>query len=94
MTNIMIYNRTMISLNINEIKTHFSSFLAKVSNGETVIVCKRNVPIAEIKPISALPNKRRPIGLAGQEYPDFQISDAFFDPLPDDIVAAFNGEDS
>lgn len=94
MINIVTYNRTMINLNINEIKTHFSSYLAKVSNGETIIVCKRNVPIAEIKPISALPNKKRPIGLAGREYPGFQISDAFFDPLPDDILAAFNGEDS
>ena len=83
----------MISSNINEIKTHFSSFLAKVSNGETVLVCKRNVPIAEIKPIAALPSKKRPIGLAGKEYPDFEISDAFFDPLSDDIVAAFDGED-
>jgi len=94
MTNIVTYNRTMINLNINEIKTHFSSCLAKVSNGETVIVCKRNVPIAEIKPIPVLPNKKRPIGLAGKEYPEFQISDAFFEPLPDDIVAAFNGKDS
>ena len=94
MTNIATQNETMISSNINEIKTHFSSFLAKVSNGETVLVCKRNVPIAEIKPIAALPNKKRPIGLAGKEYPDFEISDAFFDPLPDDMVAAFNGEDS
>ncbi|OQY03809.1 MAG: prevent-host-death protein [Desulfobacteraceae bacterium 4572_123] len=84
----------MINLNINEIKTHFSSCLAKVSNGETVIVCKRNVPIAEIKPIPVLPNKKRPIGLAGKEYPEFQISDAFFEPLPDDIVAVFNGENS
>ena len=94
MTNKMTYNRIMINLNINEIKTHFSSFLAKVSNGETVIVSKRNVPIAEIKPIVTLPNKKRPIGLAGKEYPDFKISDAFFEPLPDDIIAAFNGEDS
>ena len=94
MTNIMTYYKIMISSNINEIKTHFSSFLEKVSNGGTVIVCKRNVPIAEIKPIATQPNKKRPIGLAGKEYPDFQISDAFFEPLPDDIVAAFNGDDS
>jgi antitoxin (DNA-binding transcriptional repressor) of toxin-antitoxin stability system len=94
MTNMTTYKKVMISSNINEIKTHFSSFLAKVSNGETVIVCKRNVPIAEIKPIAALPNKKRPIGLAGKEYPDFKVSDAFFEPLPDDIVAAFAGEDS
>lgn len=90
----MTYKMVMISLNVNEIKTHFSNLLAKVGNGETIVVCKRNVPIAEIKPISALPNKRRPIGLAGKEYPDFQIGDAFFEPLPNDIAAAFNGEDT
>lgn len=84
----------MINLNINEIKTHFSSYLAKVSNGETVIICKRNVPIAEIKPIKTLPDKKRPIGLASKEYPDFKISKAFFEPLPDDIIATFNGEGS
>ena len=83
----------MINLNINEVKTHFSSCLEKVSKGETVIICKRNIPIAEIKPIAARPDKKRPIGLAGKEYPDFKISDAFFDPLPDDVVSAFNGED-
>ncbi len=93
MTNMLTYNNTMINLNINEIKTHFSSCLEKVSRGETVIVCKRNVPIAEIRPIATFSNKKRPIGLAGKEYPDFKISDAFFEPLPDDIVAAFNGED-
>lgn len=84
----------MINLNINEIKTQFSSCISRVSNGETVVVCKRNVPVAVIKPIAAFPKKKRPIGLAGKEYPDFKISDAFFEPLPDDMVVAFNGEDS
>jgi antitoxin (DNA-binding transcriptional repressor) of toxin-antitoxin stability system len=94
MTNIMTYNMIMITLNINEIKTHFSSFLEKVRGGEIVIVCKRNVPIAEIKPIATLPDKKRPIGLAGKEYPDFKISDDFFEPLPEEMVAAFQGEGS
>ena len=89
----MTYHVVMINLNINEIKTHLSSYLTRVSRGETVIVCKRNVPIAKIKPITTLPKKKRPVGLAGKEYPDFKISQAFFEPLPDDIIAAFNGED-
>jgi hypothetical protein len=52
------------------------------------------VPVAEIKSIAALPDKKRPIGLAGKEYPDFEISDDFFEALPDVIIAAFNGDDS
>lgn len=92
MTYIMTYNKTMINLNVNEIRTHFSSCLAKVSKGETIIVCKRNVPIAEIKPIAPRPNKKRPVGLAGKEFPDFEIDDAFFEPLPEEILNAFNGK--
>ena len=88
----MTYYEIMTNININEIKAHFSSCLARVGSGETIIVCKRNVPIAEIKPIAATPSNKRPVGLAGKEYPDFQIGGDFFEPLPDDIVAAFNGE--
>ena len=82
----------MINLNINDIKAHFSSCLEKVGRGETVIACKGNVPVAEIRPIIAHPRSKRPIGLAGKEYPDFEIGDGFFEPLPDDLVDAFNGE--
>jgi len=93
MTNIMTYNWVMINLNLNEIKTHFSKYLAKVSKGETIVICKRNVPIAEIKSVTKVPQKKRPIGLAGKEYSNFEIDNSFFEPLPDDMLAAFNGED-
>jgi prevent-host-death family protein len=84
----------MIQLNINEVKTHLSSYLAKVAQGETIIICKRNVPIAELKPIKSRPKKKRPIGLAGKKYPDFKIGDAFFEPLPDELINAFSGIES
>ena len=84
----------MIQLNVNEIKTHLSSYLARVAKGETVIICKRNVPIAELKPIRSHPQKKRPIGLTGKKYPDFKIDDSFFDPLPDELIDAFNGNES
>jgi antitoxin (DNA-binding transcriptional repressor) of toxin-antitoxin stability system len=41
----------MIRLNIHEAKTHLSRYLPLLEAGETIILCKRNVPIAEIKPI-------------------------------------------
>ena len=83
----------MLHLNIHEIKTHLSSYLERVAGGETLIICKRNVPIAELKPIQHRLHKKRPIGLAGKTYPDFKIDAAFFDPLPDDILSAFYGEE-
>ena len=41
----------MIRLNMHEAKTHLSKHLRRVKNGETIILCERNVPIAEISPI-------------------------------------------
>ena len=47
----------MIKVNIAEAKTHFSQYIDSVEQGETVVVCRRNVPIAEIRPVhNSLPN--------------------------------------
>ncbi|WP_155321039.1 type II toxin-antitoxin system Phd/YefM family antitoxin [Desulfosarcina ovata] len=82
----------MIQSNINEIKTHLSSYLEKVAQGETVVICKRNVPIAEIKPIKRISIKKRPVGLALKKYPGFELTDDCLAPLPEDLIDAFYGE--
>ena len=82
----------MLQLNINEVKTHLSNTLARVEKGETVIICKRNKPIAQLIPIEPKQMKKRPIGLAGQEFPDFKLGDEFFESLPNDILSYFTGE--
>jgi antitoxin (DNA-binding transcriptional repressor) of toxin-antitoxin stability system len=79
----------MIRINIHEAKVHLSRYLDKLLEGETVVLCRRNVPIAELK---ALPRRRqtpRPIGLAADT---FTVPSSFFDPLPPDLEAAFSGE--
>ncbi len=53
----------MQQLNINAVKTHLSGILAQVEKGETIVICKRNKPIAEIKPIRQQPKNKRPLGL-------------------------------
>ena len=83
----------MPQLNISEVKKHFSATIARVTAGETVTVCNRNKPVAEIIPVQQQKHfTKRPIGLAGKEYPDWEIGDEFFEPLPDDILAYFTGE--
>ncbi len=47
----------MQQLNINEVKTQLPGILSQVEKGETVVICKRNKPIAEIKPIRQQPKK-------------------------------------
>ncbi len=80
----------MIRLNIHEAKTHLSRYLPALEAGETIILCKRNVPIAEIRPIAPKRTKPRELGfMRGQ----FEVTDAFFEPLPEDILAAFEGRE-
>jgi len=78
---------TMIKLNVHEAKTHLSRYLAELEEGEVIILCRRNVPIAEIR---GIPTQRgeRPVGLAKGE---FEVSDEFFAPLPEDILESFEG---
>ena len=79
----------MIKLNIHEAKTHLSRYLENLAKGEVIILCKRNVPIAEIRGIhSRKKESQRPIGLAKGE---FIVPESFFDPLPEDLLSAFHG---
>ncbi len=79
----------MIKLNIHEAKTHLSRYLEELARGETIILCKRNIPIAEIRPIHPHRRSKRPIGLAKGE---FEVTREFFEPLPEEMLAAFNGD--
>jgi len=79
----------MTKVNVHEAKTHLSKYLARVKKGETIILCSRNEPVAELRPIKRRRLKRRPIGLAEGE---FKIPPEFFDPLPEEIINAFYGE--
>ena len=77
----------MIKVNIADAKSRLSQYLDSVERGETVILCRRNVPIAEIRPLPKPPTEPRPIGTD----PDFVVPDSFFEPLPEDLLAAFEG---
>lgn len=79
----------MIRLNIHEAKTHLSRYLKRLEQGETILLCRRNVPIAEIRPLSARRDEPRPIGLAKGE---FAVSAEFLDPLPEELLDAFAGK--
>jgi antitoxin (DNA-binding transcriptional repressor) of toxin-antitoxin stability system len=76
----------MIRLNIHEAKTHLSKYLKRLAKGETIILCKRNIPIAEIRPIPQMKRSKRPIGLAKGQ---FQVPPEFQEPLPPEIIDSF-----
>ena len=76
----------MTKLNVHEAKTHLSRYLVRIEQGETIVLCRRDKPIAEIRPLRAERREPRPIGgCEGQ----FSIPPEFFDPLPDEILSYF-----
>ena len=82
----MVYYMTMIKANIVEIKAKLSEYLARVEQGERVVICNRNRPVAELRPIEPSRTEPRPIGgMEGQ----IEILPSFFDPLPDEVVDSF-----
>ena len=81
----------MIKINIHEAKTHLSHYLEEVEHGETVVVCRRNQPIAEIRSLAVHRHKPRVIGLAKGK---FKVPASFFEDLPEETIALFRGEES
>ncbi len=79
----------MIKLNIHEAKTHLSKYLDLLERGETIVLCKRNMPIAEIRGIPKARLEKRPIGLAKGKW---KAGKKFLEPLPAKILKSFDGE--
>ena len=79
----------MIWLNIHEAKTHLSKYLSQIEIGETILLCRRNQPIAEIRPLAQKPKRARPIGSSSGK---FKVPKSFFDPLPDELLDSFEGK--
>jgi prevent-host-death family protein len=79
----------MIKVNIHDAKTHLSEYLGRVAAGETIILCKRNVPVAEIRPLLPARQTKRPIGLARNK---LKIPKSFFHPLPDELLNGWEGK--
>lgn len=78
----------MIRVNIFQAKAHLSEYLEQVQKGEKVVICKHNVPIAELHSLQKVSKKPRPVGLAKGL---FEVSDRFFEPLPEDFIRLFEG---
>jgi antitoxin (DNA-binding transcriptional repressor) of toxin-antitoxin stability system len=50
----------MISIDLHEFEAHVAEYARRVKNGETVVLCEANTPIAEVRPMSARRTGPRP----------------------------------
>ena len=88
MTINMVYCRTMIIVNVAEAKARLAEILKAVEAGETVLLARRNRPIAELRPVSQRPHTRRPYGLCRGA---FELPEDFNEPLPVEVLNEFEG---
>lgn len=80
----------MITINLNDISRDLPGYLQRLHAGETVLIVQDNHPVAELKPIAEPSSEKalRPFGLCVGE---FVVPDDFDAPLPDTVLADFEG---
>lgn len=72
-------------INVHDAKTHFSKLLERAHTGQEIILAKAGKPYARLMPLVPVVSQRRP-GRLSQLGP---VEAAFFDPLPDAELAAW-----
>ena len=78
----------MVKVDIDDAVANLSRYLASVEQGETILLCRNNMPVAEIRPAAQQPKQPRPVGIdRGMNVPP-----PFFEPLPDELLDAFTGK--
>ena len=78
----------MSTVTIHAAKTHLSRLIARAAAGEEIVILRRKTPVARLVAISSPRSKRR----FGAYKGEFEAPDTFFDPLPAEDLAAFEGE--
>ena len=76
----------MIQININEAKARLSKYTKMVKAGETVVLCERNKPFAEIKSLDRKGSAPRVFGLSKGVFklgPEFFEADAEIQKIVD-----------
>ena len=85
----MTYNQVMIQLNLAEAKAQFSACLERGRRGESVVICRRNVPIAELRPISGPTPRPRQFG---QDVGRVVVHAGFFHSPPEEELSLWSGD--
>ena len=72
-------------INIHEAKTQMSKLVDRAQSGEEFIIAKAGKPVARIVPLEKI---KRKLGILNGK---IQVPDDFNAPLPDEVLAQFEG---
>jgi prevent-host-death family protein len=78
----------MPTYTVHDAKTNLSKLIEQAEAGEEVIIARRDQPAVRLVPIKARTPKRQFGAYKGQA----TLTDAFFEPLPDEELSAWEGE--
>ena len=78
----------MTSVSVHEAKTHLSRLIEKVLRGEEVVITRNKEPVVRL--VREAPSNKKP--LLGALKGKIEFDDRFFDPLPEEELARWNGE--
>ncbi len=73
-------------VNVHEAKTQLSRLLAQVEAGEEVVIARRGRPVARL--VRSQPKGERRFGAMKDQ---IAITDAFFEPLPEEELKLWEG---
>jgi prevent-host-death family protein len=80
----------MDQINLYEAKTKLSELVDRAAAGEEIVIARHGRPVARLVPYAAPAGARRKLGvLTGKGW----IADDFDAPLPEDVLADFEGRD-
>jgi len=79
----------MITIKVEDFDQIFRNYLNRLEEGETIILTREGKPVAEITPTAQKSKELRPYGLSANR---FVTPDDFNDPLPAEILDAFEGK--
>lgn len=77
------------TVKMHEAKTHLSSLVARAVAGEEIVIARGDTP--QVKLVAVTPDTK-PRRVAGSWKGRFTIDERFFEPLPEDELAAWEGE--
>jgi antitoxin (DNA-binding transcriptional repressor) of toxin-antitoxin stability system len=80
----------LIRITVSEARKRLSYYLCQCEAGQEFLICRRKEPVAVLRAIPTVQTREPQLGFAKGT---FVIPPEFFDPLPEDLLRAFEGRD-
>lgn len=75
----------MAAVGVQHARAELSRLIERALAGEEIVITRRGKPTVRLVPVETTRPPRKPGALKGM----FEVTDAFFEPLPDDLIDAF-----